>query len=103
GQKRATYAGYGRSVSPGELAEFLNGAGRPGQDRPVLKETSEILREVLRAGVAFERLFFEAFQAYRFQVARQFRLQPARRHRVLRANLLQRLQDRRTAKRRPTR
>ena len=69
----------------------------------VVEEASQIVGEIVGAGVTFGGVFLQAFQTNRLQVARQFWLQPAGRHRLLRAHQLQSLQHRGAAKRRPAR
>ena len=49
-------------------------------DRLALEKTVQLIRQFLRGGVTFVRLFFETLEADRFQIARQARIQQPRRH-----------------------
>jgi hypothetical protein len=58
-------------------------------------EAAQVFRQGCRARVAFARLLLQAFQTDGFQIPRAGRLQLDRRHRLLPADLLERLQERR--------
>ena len=83
-----------RWTSPANTPEPLHLADRPRLDRFIQQEAIQVIRQLLRRGVAAAWLLFQALQADRFQVARRSRVQRARRHRLVVRDLSQRFVNR---------
>lgn len=59
-------------------AQPLGRAGPPGQDRPIVEETPEVIGELAGRGVAMLGLLRHRLADDRFQVTRDRRLEPSR-------------------------
>ena len=93
-EDRAEEAGDVR-VTATPAGEVLDGGDAPGEDRAAVEEAVEVVGQRVGVGVAAVRLFLQALQADRFQVARHLGPEPRRRHRLLGAELLDRVERRR--------
>ena len=90
-------------VTAAPAAETLEGGDGTGEDGTALEEAVEVVGERVGVGVAAVGFLLEALQADRLQVARDLGLEPRRRHRLLGADLLDRIERRRSPERRPAR
>ena len=101
-EDRREEAGDAR-VPAAPAAEVLDGGDATGVDGAAVEEAIEVVGQRVGVGVAAVGLLLQALQADRLQVARHLGLEPPRRHRLLGADLLQRVGRRRSPERRSAR
>ena len=94
-EDRGEEAGDAR-VTAAPAAEVLDGGDATGEDGAAVEEAVEVVGQRVGVGVAAVGLLLEALQADRLQVARYLGLEPRRRHRLLGADLLDRVGRRRS-------
>ena len=99
-QRHDSTQGGDPRIAQAPAPERFRPADGPRQNCFPGKEATEVLAERGSRVIALGGIFLQAFQANRFQVARDLGLELGWRDRLLGANLLERIQDRRGPERR---
>ncbi len=94
---RGEEAGDAR-VTAAAAAEVLDSGDAPGEHRAAIEEAVEVVSQRVGVGVAEVGLLLQALQADRLQISRYPGPEPGRRHRLLGADLLDRVGRRRSPK-----